>query len=103
MSKKDSLGDRMKSYEHAVDYVLTPRTPLILRVDGKAFHTYTKGLKRPWDETLNEVMDITAATLCDNIQGAQVAYVQSDEISILVHGYKSFGSQQYFNGRVQKM
>jgi len=93
----------MKSYEQAVDYVLTPRTPLILRVDGKAFHTYTRGLKRPWDENLNEVMDITARTLCENIQGAQIAYVQSDEISILVHGYKSFSSQQYFNGRVQKM
>jgi len=102
MTQKDSLGDRMKSYEAVVDYTLPPRLPVILRVDGKAFHSYTRGLKRPWDPSLVEVMNTTAIKLCEDIQGAQIAYVQSDEISILVHGYKTFNSQPYFNGRVQK-
>lgn len=103
MSKKDSLGDRMKSYEDVVDFKLPPRSPIILRIDGKAFHSYTRGLKRPWDDALTDVMDETAMTLCKNIQGAQVAYVQSDEISILIHGYKTFVSMPYFDGRLQKL
>ena len=100
---KTSLGDRMKLYESATEGFLTPRTPIILRVDGKAFHTYTKGLKRPWDLVLNSVMDMTAIELCNHVQGAQIAYVQSDEISILVHGYKTHTSQAYFDGRIQKI
>jgi len=100
---KTSLGDRMKMYEAATEGFLTPRTPIILRIDGKAFHTYTKGLKRPWDLVLNDVMDMTAIELCNHVQGAQIAYVQSDEISILVHGYKTHTSQAYFDGRIQKI
>ncbi len=103
MSDKTTLGDRMKAYEKAADGILVPRMPIILRIDGKAFHTYTKGLRRPWDERLNDVMDITAQALCEQIQGAQIAYVQSDEISILVHGYKTLTSQAYFDGRLQKI
>lgn len=102
-SDRTSLGDRMKGYESVTESRLTPRTPLVLRLDGKAFHQYTKGLKRPWDETLHDVMDMVATELCHVVQGAQVAYVQSDEISILVHTYKTFEAQPYFDGRVQKI
>lgn len=102
-SDKTSLGDRMKSYEDVSESVLLPRTPYIIRVDGKAFHTYTKGCERPWDSQLEKVMDLTAKALCENIQGAQIAYVQSDEISVLVHDYKTFYSQRFFGGRIQKI
>jgi len=99
----DSLGDRMKGYEVASRSELPRRMPVIIRVDGKAFHTYTRGCKRPFDENLGGVMQATAKKLCEEIQGAQLAYTQSDEISVLVHGYKKFDSQPWFDNQVQKM
>lgn len=103
ITDKTSLGDRMKSYEDVTESVLLPRVPYIIRVDGKAFHTYTKGCERPWDSKLERVMDLTAKALCENIQGARIAYVQSDEISILVHDYRTFDAQRFFGGRIQKI
>lgn len=100
---QDSLGDRMKGYEQAARTVLPRRMPVILRIDGKAFHTYTRGCDRPFDSNLSNVMVSTAKALCEEIQGAQVAYTQSDEISILVHGYKKFDSQPWFDNQLQKM
>lgn len=103
MSSKDSLGDRMKSYEDSYRISLPIRTPVILRIDGKAFHTYTKGCKRPVDESLIEVMNETAKYLCRNIQGCQLAYVQSDEISLLLTNYMSLDTQSWFDNNLQKM
>lgn len=102
-NSKDSLGDRIKQYEEASKTILPRRMPVIIRVDGKAFHTYTKGCKRPFDENLNEAMIDTAIKLCKEIQGAQIAYIQSDEISIFVHSYKTLESQPWFGNQVQKM
>lgn len=99
---KDTLGDRMKSYERVHKYVLSPRTPVVIRVDGKAFHTYTRGLQ-PFDPALMSLMDTTATEICKQVSGAQVAYVQSDEISILLHYYKRFNSQPYFDNELQKL
>lgn len=99
----DSLGDRMKRYESASRTVLPPRMPTIIRVDGKAFHTWTRGMQRPFDERLIGWMNDVALTLCHEIQGAQLAYIQSDEISILLHDYKRFESQAWFDKQVQKM
>lgn len=100
---KDSLGDRMKSYEDSYRITLPIRMPIILRIDGKAFHTYTKGCKRPVDKGLVDCMDETAKYLCKNIQGAQVAYVQSDEISILLNNYQDIDTQSWFDNNLQKM
>lgn len=100
---KDSLGDRMKGYEEATRAVLPRRLPIIIRVDGKAFHTYTRGCERPFDPNLQEVMNKTAMALCKEIQGVQLAYVQSDEISLLVHNYKTFTTQPWFGNQIQKM
>lgn len=100
---QDTLGDRMKGYEVAARTTLPGRLPIIIRCDGKAFHTYTKGCERPFDQMLGNVMIDTAKRLCEEIQGAQLAYTQSDEISILVHGYKKFDSQSWFDNQVQKM
>lgn len=100
---KDSLGDRMKNFEDAYRLHLPGRLPIILRVDGCHFHTYTKGCKRPFDENLVSVMNETAKALCDNIQGAKIAYVQSDEISILINAYESLNSESWFLNNLQKM
>lgn len=103
MNTNDSLGDRMKRYELSSRTQLCQRLPVIIRVDGKAFHTYTRNLARPFDSQFNSVMDIVANRLCEEIDGAQVAYIQSDEISVLVHGYKRLQTTPWFDNQVQKM
>jgi len=101
---KDNLGDRMKDYyENRTRSFLNRRTYTLIRVDGKAFHTYTRGLERPFDQGLIEDMDATAAYLCKNIMGAKFAFVQSDEISILITDFDDLGTQAWFDCNLQKM
>jgi tRNA(His) 5'-end guanylyltransferase len=99
----DSLGDRMKGYEVAARQVLPRRMPVILRIDGKAFHTYASDCEKPFDKNLSDVMLSTTKELCRQIQGTQLGYTQSDEISILIHGYKKFDSQPWFDNQLMKM
>jgi tRNA(His) guanylyltransferase len=99
----DKLGDRIKRYEQVTRSVLMRRGYTVLRCDGKAFHTYARGLEKPFDDSLIEDMDATAKYLCENIQGAKFAYVQSDEISVLLTDFEEFETQAWFDGNVQKM
>lgn len=99
----DSLGDRMKGYERVAAGQLLPRTPVILRVDGKAFHTLTRDLERPWDHELVDIMQKTAKHLCEEVHGAKLAYVQSDEISVLITDYDTIHTQGWFDYQIQKM
>jgi tRNA(His) 5'-end guanylyltransferase len=102
--KNDALGDRMKEfYEDRTRIKLPRRTYTIIRIDGKAFHTYTKGLQRPFDQGLIEDMDATAAYLCKNIQGAKFGYVQSDEISLVLTDFDDLGTHAWFDNNLQKM
>lgn len=101
---KDELGNRMKLfYEDRTRYYLPRRTYTILRLDGRSFHTYTKGLNKPFDEGLIQDMDETACYLCKNIQGAKFGFVQSDEISILLTDFDKIGTDAWFDGNIQKM
>lgn len=101
---KDSLGDRMKSqYEDRTRFFLPRRTYTIIRVDGKAFHTFTRGCAKPYDLDLMATMDKVAVALCEQIQGACFAYTQSDEISILLTDFAKPGTSAWFDGNVQKM
>ena len=101
---KDSLGDRIKkNYEGIYNIKLPRRMPMIIRLDGKAFHTYTKNCEKPFDKKLISLMQDTTLYLCNNIQGSQIAYVQSDEISILVHDYKKLTSSAWFDKEIQKI
>lgn len=100
----DELGARMKeNYESRSRFLLPRRTYTIIRVDGKAFHTYTRGCEKPFDFALMEAMDQTAAHLCRNIQGTVFAYTQSDEISVLLTDFETDQTDAWFNGNVQKM
>ena len=104
MRQKDSLGDRMKGYyENRTRYLLPRRTYTLLRIDGKAFHSYTKGCDRPYDSLLSEDMDFTAVALCKQIEGAQFAYVQSDEISLVLTDFADHQTQAWFDGNLQKL
>lgn len=102
--KKDDLSTRMKSaYEDRTRICLPRRSHTIIRIDGKAFHTYTKGMNRPFDDGFMDDMDTTAAYLCKNIQGAKCAYVQSDEISILLMDSDKLTTDAWFDNNIQKM
>lgn len=101
---KDSLGDRMKEYyENRAKTYLTRRTPVIIRLDGKAFHSFTKGFKRPYDEVFHEAMNNTMKYLCANIQGCKLGYTQSDEITLLLTDYTTLTTDAWFGYGVQKM
>ena len=104
MSDKLPIGDRMKDfYENRAKYTLTRRTPVIIRLDGKCFHTFTKEFMRPFDEALNMMMRKTTLELCKQIEGAKIAYTQSDEISILLTDYTNFKTEAWFDYEIQTM
>jgi tRNA(His) 5'-end guanylyltransferase len=103
VSDNTPLGDRMKAYEHTYRSYLPRRTYTLLRLDGRAFHSYMQGAVKPFDRDFMAHMDMTAAKLCEEIQGARLAYVQSDEISILLTDFQDLQSQPWFGGNVNKM
>lgn len=103
-NKKDSLGDRMKEfYENRAKVYLTRRTPVIIRLDGKAFHSFTKGFKKPYDVIFHNTMNETMKYLCENIQGCKIGYTQSDEITLLLTDYDTLTTDAWFNYGMQKM
>lgn len=99
----DDLGDRMKEYESLPASRLMRKMPVIIRMDGKAFHTITRGMEKPYDKSLSHCMHEAAKYVCSNIQGAKVAYVQSDEISILIMDNQSLKADSWFNYELPKM
>ena len=104
MNKKDSLGDRMKEfYENRSKLYLPRRVPVIIRLDGKAFHTFTKGLKKPYDEIFHNTMNATMQYLCENIQGCKLGYTQSDEITLLLTDYDTVTTDAWFGYGMQKV
>lgn len=101
----DQLGDRMKGYEDAYRIYLPRRLPVIIRVDGRGFHSYTAGLNKfaTFDDRLRHLMVKIAVALCNEIQGAKLAYLQSDEVSVLVHNYKKLNSEPWVGNNLQKI
>ncbi len=103
-SENTPIGDRMKGqYENRTRYSLPRRTYTLVRVDGKAFHSFTRGCDRPFDYKLMDAMDATALFLCKEIQGAKFAFVQSDEVSVLLTDFATITTDAWFDGNVQKM
>lgn len=103
MPVHDELGIRMKEfYESVPKTKLMRRTPVAIRIDGKAFHTFTRGFKKPFDEILIKSMQETMKYLCENIQGCVLGYTQSDEITLILVDYKKLNSSAWFDYEVQK-
>lgn len=101
---KTTIGDRMKNnYENITRYYLTRRMPVIIRIDGKAFHTFTRGFKKPFDDILVKTMQDTMKYLCENIQGCVLGYTQSDEISLVLTDYAELTTDAWFGNNLQKM
>lgn len=101
---RTTLGDRMKNnYENITRYYLTRKMPVIICIDGKAFHTFTRGFKKPFDDVLVKTMQDTMKYLCENIQGCVLGYTQSDEISLVLTDYAELTTDAWFGNNLQKM
>ena len=104
MPVKDKLGTRMKEFYESVPKTrLVRRMPVAIRLDGKAFHTFTRGFEKPFDEVLGKSMRETMKYLCENIQGCVLGYTQSDEITLILVDYQNLNSCAWFDYEVQKM
>ena len=104
MAVHDELGTRMKEfYEQVPKTRLVRRMPVAIRIDGKAFHSFTKGFNKPFDDVLIKSMQETTKYLCENIQGCVLGYTQSDEITLILVDYKNLNSSAWFDYEVQKM
>jgi len=102
-SDNTPLGDRMKTYEHAHRLILPRRTYVLMRLDGRAFHSYLSGCEKPFDYDFISDMNMLALRLLEEIQGAQFAYTQSDEISLLITDFDSPQTQPWFGGNLNKL
>ena len=104
MPVHDSLGIRMKTfYEEIPKTKLMRRTPVIIRIDGRVFHTFTRGFRKPFDDILMTSMQHTTKYLCENIQGCVLGYTQSDEISLLLVDYATLTTAAWFDYEIQKL
>ena len=104
MSVRDNLGVRMKEfYEQIPKTKLMRRTPVAIRIDGKAFHTFTRGFRKPFDYILIKTMQETTKYLCENIQNCIFGFTQSDEITLILVDYKELDTSAWFDYEVQKL
>ena len=98
-----SLGDRIKRYEQTSKTTLLPNSFVVLRVDGKAFHTFTRGMEKPFDKKLTESMVKAGEMVAKDMQGFVLGYHQSDEFTFVLTDTKSFESELWFDREVQKL
>lgn len=103
MPVHDELGKRMKGYENEYNPKLVKKLPVIIRIDGRAFHTFSRKLEKPFDDILIDSMHDTMRYLCKNIAGCVLGYCQSDEISLLLQDYKNDETQPWFDYRLSKL
>lgn len=97
------IGTRMKAYENCYRVYLPRRQAVIVRIDGRAFHTFTKGFVKPYDEFFAEAMQETTKQLCENIGGCKFGYTQSDEISLVLTDYETINTEPWFGNNLQKI
>lgn len=96
------IGDELKALEQIeAGRKADNLKPLMVRLDGKAFHTLTKGLIRPFDIRLSNLMIDTTKYLVEQTQ-AIIGYTQSDEISLYYENSEELQSY-LFNGKYQKL
>ena len=104
MPDRSNLAVRMKeNYEKIPRHYLMRRTPVAIRLDGRAFHTFTRGFVRPYDKVLGDTMVQTMQYLCENIQGCVFGYTQSDEITLILIDYQTLDTGAWFDYRHDKL
>lgn len=99
----DTLGDRIKRYEAVSKYSLTPRSPLFIRVDGKSFHTFTKGCDKPFDKDIMNCMVYAAKETAKQMSGFKLAYIQSDEATFMLTDTDTLTTQGWFDYELNKL
>jgi tRNA(His) 5'-end guanylyltransferase len=100
----DSLGDRIKTnYERPATRYLTRRTPVVIRLDGRAFHTFTRNFPKPFSVKFTDAMTISAMVVAGEAQGFKLGYVQSDEASFLLTDYDELQTQPWFGYKQSKI
>ena len=99
----DNLGNRIKKYEDCFRHHLPVKSCVIIRLDGKAFHSFTRGMQKPFDTNLRDCMISATLELCSKIQNVKFAYCQSDEISLLLTDYDNIKTDAWFDNNIQKM
>jgi tRNA(His) 5'-end guanylyltransferase len=97
------LAERMKAYESVSRGQLVRRIPVIIRVDGRAFHTLTKGCDKPFDKKIMDSMVNAAASVANDMQGFKLAYIQSDEATFLLTDYDDLETQGWFDYKLSKI
>lgn len=97
-----TLGNRMKEYEAVTDIKLIKKLPVIVRLDGRAFHTFTRGLDKPFDMDFYKLMKNTMLYLCENISNCVFGYTQSDEITLVLYD-KDIDTEPWFDNRLEKI
>lgn len=100
---QDPLGDAIKPYENATRHLLPTRTYYIIRCDGRAFHTFTRHTKRPYDPAINDAMDAAAKALAQDLQGTLLAYIQSDELSLVATDLTGPTTQPPYGANLSKL
>lgn len=98
-----TIGDRIKRYERASNNVLTPRMPVFIRVDGKSFHTFTRGMEKPFAQPLINTMVKAAELTAQEMQGFKLAYVQSDECTFMITDYDTLETSGWFGYEINKL
>ena len=102
-NNKDTLGDRIKRYESVSKPLLTRRTPVFVRVDGKAFHTFTQGCKKPYDQDIIDCMVYATEQTARQMQGFELAYTQSDEATFMLWDFRELETQPWFGYELNKI
>jgi tRNA(His) 5'-end guanylyltransferase len=100
---RDDLGNRMKNYENVPKISLMRRTPVAIRLDMRAGHTFTRGFCKPFDKVFMESMQKTMKYLCENVAGCVVGYTQSDEITLILTDYEKLETQAWFDNQLEKL
>lgn len=100
---KSPLAEEAKKYQKEFDYRLPKKSYAILQLDGRAFHTYTKGLERPFDDSFINAMNETAKAVVSSVTNAKFAYVQSDEINIFLSDFDHDNQEAFYNNRIHKV
>lgn len=100
---RDALGDRMKAYEMATRTVLPRRSWSLIRLDGRTFHSWTRGLGRPYSVRLLDAMGEVTREMCAQVPGVVCALQQSDELTLVTHDFARPETEPWFGGQVQKI
>lgn len=98
-----SISTRMKRYETVSEHFFTPNSPVVIRIDGKTFHTFLKHANRPFDQEFMDCMVHAAVLTTSDMHGFKLAYVQSDECTFVITDYDSHETQGWFGYSVNKI